>query len=272
MIEKNIKPIFVQRRFLFILMGLSLITSPSFSQVVPPGMGEANAASWLAFGVQQDLDTLSNTGWSSTTYLGLGRVSDPDNNNPFHKPGIFILNQEFKNKFTENWSYSVALSYQRHREYAEISPYEALDPSIKQEFRLYGRLSYSFHLPFMTITPTYRQEFQKYFTPDFENPAKVFRIRARFRLKFAFPLTADKTQRLLLFSEQLFSSSKMNKSKKWTDFKYDDSRFAIYYSIAPPENSFIFNIGYMNNLIGTKPATSTHFLAIDVIWKNPLNL
>lgn len=241
------------------------------SQIIPPGLGKTNAASWLAFGIQQDLDTIKGKGWESTTYIGLGRMSSPDNDNPIEKPAIFIFNQEFKNRFQKNWEYSLAFSYRRQDEYASVAPYEHESPSIKQEFRFYGRFSYIAKTGILEITPTFRQEVQKYFNPDFSPYSESLKLRSRFRLKLSFQITPDKTHRIILYSEQLFSTSLMKDPEYWTKFGYKDSRFAAYYSFSPKKIPWTFNLGYMNNLMGNKKPASAHYIGLDLILKNPFS-
>jgi hypothetical protein len=55
----------------------------------------------------------------------------------------------------------------------------------------------------------------------------------------------------------------------WTTFGYKETRFCFYYSIDPKNSSFIYSIGYMNDLIGQLHAKSVSYLAMDVIWENP---
>lgn len=248
---------------------LSLISFSAMTQVIPPGLGDTKMAGWMAFGIQQDLDTVSGKGWSSTSYFGFGRMSDPDNYNLLQKPAIFILNQEFKNKFSEKWEYSLAFSYRNQKNYSDTEPYERTDPASKQEFRLYGRLSRIFKTSFVEITPTFRQELQKYFTGDFGSYPESFRLRSRFRVKFKVPLSMDEVHKLSLYSEQLFSTSLKTEPNRWTPFEYKDSRFSLYYTLSPKEIPWDFNMGYMNNLIGKKAPFSAHYVGLDLIWKNP---
>lgn len=259
------------KRNLILFFCLFIVSYKSEAQIIPPGLGETNMASWLAFGVQQDLDTLKGQGWSSTSYLGFGRVSDPDNYNLIQKPSIFIINQEFKNKFTENWEYSLALSYRTQKNYSKAAPYGRDDPATKQEFRVYGRLSYVFKTSFVEITPTLRQEVQNYFTGNFGTYPEKLRLRSRFRVKFKFPLSEDGMHKMSFYSEQLFSSSLRSDPERWTRFEYKDSRFSLYYTLSPTSIPWDFNLGYMNNLIGKKDVTTAHYIGMDLIWKNPFN-
>lgn len=197
----------------------------------------------------------------------MGRMSGPQESSPFLKPAIFIVNQEFKNRFRESLEYTIALSYRRQNEYAKSFPFEV--KGIKQEFRLYSRFSYIIKKDWVEITSTFRQEFQKFFSEDFSNIAENIRLRSRFRLKFKFPLSEDKQHHLTFYSEQLFSVSNINTPSGWTSFKYRDSRFSLYYSFSPTQFPVTFNAGYMNNLLDGNPARSANYFALDIIWKNP---
>ncbi|MEZ4891167.1 MAG: hypothetical protein R2779_11655 [Crocinitomicaceae bacterium] len=56
-----------------------LSTVELVAQISPPGLGRATAASWFALGISQKLDTIEGKGWQSMSYIGLGRISNPDN-------------------------------------------------------------------------------------------------------------------------------------------------------------------------------------------------
>lgn len=254
----------IQRLFIFSFFWI--FSSSLFSQVIPPGIGKTNLAYWIAGSIQQEID--SKRKWTSNTYIGVATESHPDQYNPFRKMGIIIVNQAFQHQFYKHWRISVEALYANNYKYFEQSPYSL--SAIQQEFRLYGRLSYTWNIgKVMEITPTYRQEMQKYFTTDFQHPNETFRIRSRFRIKLGFHLTRDKQHQLLLFSEQLFSTSYLLNSQSWTPFQYKDSRFSLYYSFSPKNTAVTLNLGYMNNLIGTQNRWSTHFIAMDLVWKNP---
>lgn len=255
----------------YILTVLILYQQITFGQINPPGLGKANTASWFAVGIKQELDTIAGKGWQSMSYVGFGQKSNPDNHDPFFKPAIFIINQEFYHQFHKTWQYSFALSYRRQNEYAENPPYEHEDPKIKQEFRTYGRFSYIFQTPGIKLTPTFRQEFRKFYSPGFTNTTENFQLRSRFRLQLAINLDRDKMHKLIASSEQLFSISKQNTQENWTDFDYRESRFSLYYSISPKEIPLTLNIGYMNNLVGKKKPYDVHHFGFDIIIENPFD-
>lgn len=246
-----------------------LISFQYFSQIVPPSHGNTNVATVFTFGIKQDMNRKDGIGWMSDSYIAISRQSSQGSKNMFEKPGFFIINQEFYNRFLPNWEHSIALSYRRENRFSDEEPFEAENPAFKNEFRLYGRFSYLFKSKFVEITPTLRQEFMKYYNPDFTHYNETFRMRTRFRVKFTFNLTEDKVHKLALYSEQLFSTSLYNSADGLSDFAYDDSRFTLFYSYSPAEIPFTFNVGYMNSLIGYEKPYSIHNFALDVIWKNP---
>lgn len=67
------------------------------AQISPPGLGRGHTANWVALGISKDLDSLKR--WSSVSYVGLGRKSNPNNYNPLYKSVILVLNQEFYYRF-----------------------------------------------------------------------------------------------------------------------------------------------------------------------------
>ncbi|WDF68631.1 DUF2490 domain-containing protein [Sphingobacterium oryzagri] len=259
---------FFKQGFAFLLCLLMLLSS-AFAQISPPGMGDAQTASWFAIGARQDLN--SKKSWQSMTYIGLGRKSNPDNTNLLYKPAMVVLNQEFYHPFAKNWQTSVAVSYRRQQEYAAAAPYLETHPQLQQEFRVYGRIAKSFAVKWFRITPTLRQEIRRFFTPDFTNSAEPLQLRSRFRLQLATPLDPKKKHKITISSEQLLSTSQANTSRKWSTFAYKESRFMLYYSYSPSTLPWTFDIGYMNNLIKEDASTSSmvHYLAFDLILKNP---
>lgn len=206
------------------------------------------------------------------TYLGFGRKSNPDNANLVVKPAIGVLNQEFYHPFRKHWQTSFALSYRRQQEYEENSPFAKKEPSLQQEFRLYARLSRSIKVKRFTLTPTIRQEIRCFFQPNFSNTSEPLQFRSRFRMQLSTTIDEQKEHKLMLSSEQLFSIKQSNDSKEWSPFSYNESRFMFYYSYSPKDANLIFDVGYMYNLIGQHAPSSVHYLAFDVILKNPFHV
>lgn len=246
--------------FLWILSPLCVA-----GQIIPPGLGDIETGSWMALGLRQDI---GNKNWSSTTYFGIAGRNGPDEINPFENHAAFVLNQEFKNRFHPKWEYSAAGSYRRQYQYEKENPQIAADPKFKQEFRIYGRFSYLYKTGKIEITPTFRQEVIKYYTPDFQDFPESLRLRSRFRIKAGLPLNPDKTHRLSLYSEQLFSVSQSGITGDWGDFRYSDSRFSIYYTWSPDAIPLSVDIGYMANVLGKKMNHTGHYLGVDLVIKN----
>ncbi len=247
----------------------TLFLGKCFSQISPPGLGKAHTADWFALGIRQKLNTIGAKDWQSMSYIGLGRKSNPDNYDPFFKSAILVVNQEFYHQFHNDWQYSFALSYRRQDEYLDNPPYERENPKIKQEFRVYGRLSYVLNTSCLKLVPTFRQEFRKFYTPGFQNVTENFQFRSRFRLQLSVNLNAKKSHRIIASSEQLFSISEETTSNTWTAFNYRESRFLLYYSFSPKTLPFILSAGYMNNLVGQKNPYDVHYLAFDIVVENP---
>ena len=256
--------------FFLFLVGI-FQTQIVLGQISPPGLGNTNLGAWGAFAFRQALDTTSQK--QSVTYIGYARISHPDNFNAFQKPGMLIINEEFYNQFKQNWQYSIALSYRRQPEYIDTSPFSMDDPNIKQEFRIYSRFTYLWKNSRLKFAATFRQEFRKFFTLDFEHWNESYQFRSRIRFQLAVNLDQNKIHKIIFSGEQLFSISReIVLTKTWTKFSYKESRFCIYYSLDPKRTPFIFNLGYMNNLVGSKNVYSGHYIAADVIWENPLDL
>ena len=247
----------------------ALFTTSAFAQISPPGLGDANTCSWVAFGVRQKLDSADKT--QSFTYIGMGRESNPSDYNLAKKPAIWVINQEFFRKLRKHWQYSVALSYRQQNEYSDTAPFEKENPGVKQEFRLYGRFAYTKQMNRFKFTTTFRQEFRKFYRQDFENWSEDEQLRSRFRQQISFNIDKNKVHRLLLNAEALCSISQENTGgqKEWTAFDYHESRFSFYYTYAPQTSPFLYSIGYMNNLLGKDSFIDVHYLAFDIIWENP---
>jgi hypothetical protein len=258
------------KKYLFSIVLFWFLGGSAYSQISPPGLGKAHTADWFALGIRQKLDTLGGRGWQSMTYVGMGRKSNPNNNDPFYKPAIWVLNQEFYNQFHPNWQYSMALSYRRQDEYEDRPPYEHDTPEIRQEFRVYGRLYYQFSTPRVKIVPILRQEFRKYYAPDFTAIDENYQLRTRVRLQVTLNLDRNKRHKIVGSSEQLFSISKAtDASEPWSEFDYRESRFSLYYSYSQKKLPLTYSLGYMNNLVGQTHPYQVHYLAFDIVLENP---
>ena len=235
------------------------------AQLSPPGLGTTQSAFWGAVGVRQKLDE-KNT---SVTYVGIGRISDPEGDaNPFNKQSIIVLNQEFYHKLNTHWQYSYALSYRSQNQYSSKEPYKAESPTTHQEFRGYGRLSYTAKTGSVNWKSTFREEIRKFYTPDFETVEDDFQLRSRFKTQATIPLDVYSESSLIGSAEALFSISN-DDTEGWGDFEYKESRFCLYYSYAPHSIPVTFDIGYMNDLIGHgHHIKDANYLAFDIVLEN----
>lgn len=181
------------------------------------------------------------------------------------------MNQEFYNHYAERWQYSYALSYRREQVYEAQPPYGEATPSAEQEFRVYGRYSYILPGRRLKFTNTLRQEFRKFFTPDFGAAEENFQLRTRYKTQLAVSLDAGGVHKIIGTAEALFAISRLHEPQPaWTAFAYKESRFNLYYSLSPKSIPFTFDLGYMNNLIGTGHNTvDVPYLALDVVWERP---
>jgi hypothetical protein len=251
------------------LLGLvfcMLSLSTAFAQISPPGLGDAHTASWFAIGLRQRLDSANHKQY--VAYVGMGRISNPDDYNPVEKNSILVLNQEFYNQFHKHWQYAVALSYRRQYEYESIAPYEKENIPLKQEFRIYSRYSFIWKTNRLKWVTTYRQEFRKFYTEDFQDWVETYQLRSRARTQLTVTLDKYKVHNVVASAEALFSLSK--EEGDWNNFAYRESRFCLYYSYAPVTSPLVFNLGYMNNLIGSSSLIDVHYIALDIIWTDPL--
>lgn len=256
--------------FFFASFLLFFIGTNCFAQLTAPGLGDAKTGSWFAVGIDQKLGKKNKI--NSVSYIGWGRKSNPTNNNPYLKPAIFIVNQEFYYSITKNWKSSFALSYRKSHEYANHTPFDYKDDKFKQEFRVYSRLAYSFKINQLKVETTARQEFRKFYGSDFAELQKTSQLRSRLRLKLKLNLDKQNRHTLSTSAESFFTTDKhVTESSKWTKFGYNESRFTLYYSYSSPKLPITTSIGYMNNLLGSNlhHAHSVHYLAFDITFKNP---
>ncbi|WP_312389270.1 DUF2490 domain-containing protein [Chryseobacterium sp.] len=254
-----------------ILAGLFLGTvGVANAQISPPGLGDAKTAFWTAFGVKKQMDSLGKK--HSMSYIALGRKSSPNDYNLLSKQAIFVLNHEVFHSFAKNQQYSYALSYRRQPSYASDSPYE--NEGTEQEFRVYGRYSYTFSLNNkLKLKNTVRQEFRKFFDADFHEVEEDFQLRTRLKSQLTYNLSEKNSQKLSLSVEALLATSYLNSPEsKWTSFDYKELRVTAYYMFKIPNSPFTMDIGYMDDLIDGSESIKhggVHYFAADLIWNLP---
>jgi hypothetical protein len=234
------------------------------AQLSPPGLGETHSAYWSAAGIRQKINE-KNT---SLTYIGTGRISGPEEENPLDKPSIFVVNEEMYHKINTAWQYSYALSYRRQHHYSHLvtNPHDA---EIHQEYRAYGRLSYSSTFGAFKWKNTLRQEVRKFFNPEFGDIENSLQLRTRLKTQFSAALNNTSSSAITASAEALFSIPH-DAAENWGNYEYKESRFCLYYTYHPKELPVTFDLGYMNDLIGKgHEVTDANYLAFDIILENP---
>lgn len=248
---------------LTILFGI-LFQTICIAQFSPPGLGKTNSAAWFAVGIKETLSSKKNI--ESVTFIGMGTISNPNNNNLFHNPSIYVINEEIKHHFKPNWQYSIAASYRWQNKYKATPSFELDYPNARQEIRFYSRLTYisSFHKANYSLS--YRPEIRFFYDRNFKLPTETTEFRSRLRGKIDLNINAVKTKKIITSAELLFATSK---TLQWSSLTYKESRFCLYYSVAFPTQKLAFNIGYMNNILGKNINKFVHYFAFDVAIKNP---
>src|SRR5690606_15804113 len=250
-------------RILFFTLILSLFSlSQLQAQISPLGLGETNSASWSAIGVKQKLNEKN----SLTTYIGTGMISGEGESNPFSHPSLWVVNTELSHKLSKNWKYNVALSYRRQNEFED--GYE--EPEFtKQEFRVYGRISHSLPFGRFKWANTLRQEARQFYDSDFDTVEKDFQLRTRLKTQLFYSLDDSNVHSLMASAEALFSIANDN-THGWSNAEYKEARFCFYYTFAPKDLGLTFDVGYMNNIIGTgNDVVDANYLAFDIIIEDP---
>lgn len=111
-----------------------------------------------------------------------------------------------------------------------------------------------------------RQEVRKFFLPKSLTGYTNLALRSRFRLQASFSLDEDQSKKIIVSSEQLFSTENPINSNDWVDFNYHESRFLLYYSTKSKSSPVTFDIGYMNNLVGGAHPYDASYIAIDIVF------
>lgn len=250
-------------RSLAMALLLTLLGSNCHAQITAPGMGNVNMAAWWAVGLKQRLNTEGTV--VSTTYLGMGRTSRPDDYDPVERPMIYVVNEEIAHRFHRHWQYSVALSYRWQERYLKVAPYEHDLPAARQELRLYGRFAYLTSAGRWNFSTTVRPELRWFLDPDFSQSEQRMQFRARTAGKVTYKVNSSGTQRIIGSVELLFATEL---HERWEPWNYTETRFNLYYSINIPKPDVTFNIGYMNNLVGSHSPHDAHYLSFDVVFRD----
>lgn len=254
----------------------SLLGSLAFiivkAQISPPGLGkETNVGSWSALGIKKQLNEEGTK--KSLAYIGVGNTSEPNNDNPFSKNSILILNYEMYRDFAPNHQYTYAVSYSRKNEYSDEAPYNK--EGVRQEFKIYARYSYTLK-PFnhrWKWKNTLRQEVRKFYDADFNNADETLQLRTRVKAQLTYALSSKNNQKLHFGAEAFFGTGYKISAEPsyWSPFQYKETRYTFFYSFDIPSAALTLDIGYMNNQVRNNPKAKygVHYAAIDLIWNLP---
>ncbi|MBS0618748.1 MAG: hypothetical protein JSR44_11205 [Spirochaetes bacterium] len=255
--------------FFVVLCAVLIVPQVLWGVISPPGLGPSNTASWFVTGVQQYLDKKREI--KSLTYAGVAHLSTTQSDNPLEKQGIFVLNEEVYHQWSPYWQYSLALSYRRQNEYEDGEDALNSNPATKQEFRAYGR--YTFSLPFGQFkwTLAYRQEFRRFLSTNFENIDSLYQFRSRFKSQVIWKVDNAGKHRFTLAAEFLFSTSRLQ-SGLWTPFGYKETRLGFYYTLLPQETQVSYSVGYMNDIIGYgNSLVDDNYFTFEAVFLDPFS-
>lgn len=258
-----VKILIMMKHLTFIAVLLSIFHL--HSQISSPSIGETNLAAWFALGIRQDLDTIDKK--ESMTYVGFGRSSQPDNYRILQRPTVFVVNQEYYQKFGKSWQYSVALSYYRDKQYKKEFPFQLSSPSVQQEIRAYGRIGYFLNFSVFKLTLSFREEFRNFFNQKFGAMNKNLELRSRLRLQLRYKIDPKKIHQIELGLEALGRTQHYLSTNKWKPFEYSETDLYLYYSYSPTKIPFTFDFGYMNYI--SPKFRSTQYFGFDIVWNNP---
>ncbi|WP_170831224.1 DUF2490 domain-containing protein [Arachidicoccus rhizosphaerae] len=266
---------------ILLLAGVQRISA----QITPPGLSNTKIISWMAVGLEQSIDSAQN--WQSNSFIGYGRMSNPEGSyDLFKKPSIWVLNEEIKRKLSKHFNVTGGLSLRKQYIYEKTAPYHKAASDIKKELMLYGILSYGWSRSPIKWNLDFRPEYRTFYMPEFSSTDTRKAFRARFKLRSMIPLTANREHTLIFYAESLFQNKMtkikpkddagnntqqpdaINSKNNWSGFGYEDSYFCGFYRYAPAALPFYAEIGYMNNLVGSNPSYTMHHIALDIIFKD----
>ncbi len=248
-------------------MCLVLVSSMSFGQLTPPGLGSDSRLNlWSVIGLDQKLDSAGK--FSSVTYFGIAGKSTVENVNVFERLGIFVINEEVKYRFKPGWNASLAASYRHQNEFEKTVPYLAAEDRFKQEFRVYSRITKSWEKKWIPAV-AFRQEFRKFYDPGFRDWAVSAAFRSRFKFQSEFRLIPSNRLLLIAGCEFLFSTEFQESTQRWKHFEYGETRLSAVISYRNPSNQVSYHLGYMNDLLHVPAGQkSVHYISMGILFKN----
>ncbi|MBC3541248.1 DUF2490 domain-containing protein [Rufibacter sediminis] len=234
------------------------------AQISPPGVSSTQGVSWAALGLSQHLGSR----WTSTTYAGVARESDPDNWALLKKQGLLVLNQEVVYGFTPHWQLSVAGSLRRQNEYASDAPYELENPAYRYEARYYSRLYYKHKIRQVAMTYTFRPELRTFFQSSEEPLETPEEIRIRAKAQASIPLN-DHHNNFLIGGNEILTAMDENSNKTWSAYHFTEDRLSVYFRHVFPDSPVCLDLGIMEQF---KPhGHKTSYLAFDLLLQDPFS-
>jgi len=237
------------------------------AQITPPGLGNARTAAWTAIGAREHLDDVDRR--VSLTYVGVGTTSGRDDANPFSRPDILVLNEEYFDQFDPHWMYSVGLSYRRQNAFES----DGDDWRLKRfhELRLYGRFSSVLGSERVKVVNTLRPEIRGFVQPSFAASETPLQFRFRFKTQVAWAVEKTGRHKLIVAAEELASVGRDRAlSSGWSDFGYRESRFSFFYSLDHEKLPCVVDVGLMNNLLGrATQLVDVQYVALDLVFRDP---
>jgi hypothetical protein len=249
-----------------LLACLLWLQSSAEAQITPPGLGDAQTATWAALGLKQSLDASERRQYAS--YVGFGATSEHAPFDPSEHPNIFVFNHELFDHFRPHFQYSLGLSYRRQDSFERKG--EALREKHVQEARMYGRFSFVLDHRRLKLVSTFRPELRGFVGLDFGPAQEPAQVRLRFKTQLAVRLDASGEHRVLAAAEALAATSRERRQRaRWSALSYRESRFSLFYSVRASRQLTV-DLGYMNDLLNhDAPLTSVHYVALDLIWIDP---
>ena len=94
-------------------------------------------------------------------------------------------------------------------------------------------------------------------------------LRTRLKTQLTTALDATKTSSISATAEVLFSIAH-DATQNGGNYDYKESRFCLYYTYKPKDMPVTFDLGYMNDFIGTgHDIVDANYIAFDIILENP---
>lgn len=250
---------------------LCLFSFPSLAQLTPPGLDGTKIVAWTAVGFSQAL----NPKWTTITYLGGARMSDPDSWSPVQKQSIGVFDQSFQYKFNSTWQASLAASIRLQNKYEEEAPYEPKDPSYRYELRYYGRLYYKKNLGRFAMTYSFRPEFRTFYTPDWTPPVMPVELRFRLKAQTSLPINKSKTNYIVGGNEILTAVDEYTVAPptdhhhNWSTYHFTEDRFSMFFRHIFTKSDVILDLGVMEQFKAGGHFDPISYLSFDLLFQNP---